>query len=121
MKAPHVVLLAMAAAAANARDADACSCMDPPPVLITPDRNDEAPLNTRVRVEVPFAKDVPDVVLRVHKGDVVPTTKRAAKGDWLAFVELVPKKPLDPKARYEIGYVDETRHPSTIVFGTFTT
>jgi hypothetical protein len=121
MKAPHVALLALTAATAIARDANACSCMDPPPVLLTPDRNDDAPLNTRVRVEVPFSKDVPDVVLRVHKGDVVPATKRAVKGDWVAFVEVVPKKPLDPKTRYEIGYVDPMRHPSTIVFGTFTT
>src|SRR4051812_31398136 len=102
MKAPHVVLLALIAGAAIPRDAHACSCREPPPVLLTPDRNDEAPLNTRVRVEVPMAGDVPDVVLRVHQGDVVPATKRATKGAWLASVEIVPKKPLDPKTRYEI-------------------
>jgi hypothetical protein len=103
------------------RDAGACSCMSPAAVLLTPDRGDDVPLNARVRVEVPASGALSPVVLRVHKGAEVPATTRSATGGFYRSVELTPKKPLEPKTRYEVAYVDSDRHPSTIVFGTFTT
>lgn len=111
------------------RDAAACSCVGPRASVIGPDRVDDAPLNVRVRAEVPrmgertSAPSPPhDLVLRVHGGAVVETTSRVvAPGGWVMTVELAPKVPLAPATQYEVATIDPAAHPSVIVLGTFKT
>lgn len=115
------------------RDAAACSCIGPRAAIVGPDRVDDAPLNVRVRAEIP--RHAPSggggagggatshgVVLRVHGGAVVDTTTRVvAPGGWLTTVELVPRAPLMPGTQYEVATIDPSAHPSVIVLGTFKT
>lgn len=120
---------AIAAAVAASHDAHACSCVGPQPSLLGPSQVDDAPLNTKVRVEVPSlgsasGSRAPNggVVLRVHGGANVATTARAiTPGGWLSTVELTPTAPLAPSTQYEVAMVDPSAHPSTTVVGAFKT
>lgn len=105
------------------REAGACSCGGPVVALIGPDRVDDAPLNTKVRLEMPNLGAVASMVLRVHgSGKVVVTTARSfTPGGWLSFVELTPSAPLEPSTQYEVATVEPTKVPSTTVIGTFHT
>jgi hypothetical protein len=105
------------------RDAGACSCVGPEVALLSPDRVDDAPLNVRVRADVPSygSSGAPQVVLRVHGGAVVETTSRSIPSGSVTTVELTPKRPLAAQTRYEIAAVDTSRRPSITIFGTFKT
>jgi len=127
-RAAHWLALAGALFVSLARvhDATACSCAGPRIALLGPTQIDDAPLNTRVRVEMPDpnASRVAGggLVVRAHGGAVVPTTSRSiAPGRWLATLELTPNAPLAPATRYEVAVVDPTAHPSVTVLGTFKT
>jgi hypothetical protein len=107
------------------RDVGACSCSGPQTTLLTPDRVDDAPLDAKVRVELPVASpSTPSaVLLRVH-GRTTPvavSTRVIAPGGWSSFVELTPTAALEPDTRYEVATVDPNAVPSTRVFGTFRT
>ncbi len=102
------------------RDAGACSCLGPRPALLTPDRVDDAPLNTRVRLELPTGT-TSSVVLREHGGPDVPVTRRGSPSGMLTMVELSPVSPLLPSKQYEVALIDPQRHPATTVIGTFRT
>jgi hypothetical protein len=119
-----VIALALAAALPAVHDAGACSCMAPRGAIVAPDRLDDAPLNTKVRLLVPKDKGAPPVraTLRVHAtGDEVPTKTRSTRVGWVTLVELTPAAPLAPSTRYEVAVVDDSIHPSVRVVGTFAT
>jgi hypothetical protein len=105
------------------REAGACSCVGPQSALLTPDRVDDAPLNTRVRVELASSKGGGRLVLRaVGSSADIPTAARTmTPGGWLEIVELVPQKPLAPDTRHLVALVDRAQHPTTTVIGTFKT
>ena len=106
----------------RAPHASACSCMGPRDGLVGPDRIEDAPINTHIRVEVAEAARASGVVVRVPGTDVaVETTSRTWPSGHLTFVELTPKKPLAASTRYEIAIVDKNKFPSTTVLGTFKT
>ncbi len=122
------------ATTATEREAGACSCAGPDMAMVGPERLDDAPLNAKVRVEVPasssFASSVSmsasgagGVLLRAHgRATPVPTTTRIiAPGGYTSFVELTPSAPLEPATQYEVLTVDATTVPPNRVFGTFRT
>lgn len=109
--------------------ADACMCVQIPNanVLVTPDRLDDAPLDTHVRLMVadpssltatptpPFGR----VVLRVHGGPEVRTRTVSTTNMGASFrADVVPVVPLAPRTVYELATLQPTQ---TIVFGTFRT
>ncbi len=109
------------------RDAAACSCVGPRSSMLTPDRLDDAPLNTKVRIELaPRARAAgsakPKVVLRAHgqAGEVAVTPRSMPSGS-VEVVELAPNAPLAPSTQYEVAVIEESLHPSTLVVGTFRT
>lgn len=115
-----------AALALAARDVDACSCGGPAERLLSPTAVDDAPLNTKVRIELPILMQhqLPSharLVLRVHGGKDVDVTDRVAKQGDVELHELSPTTNLAPSTQYEVAMVDATKHPSTVVFGTFKT
>ncbi len=106
-------------------DVGACSCSGPDTALLTPDRVDDAPLDAKVRVELPVSSHATPsaVVLRVH-GRTTPiavSTRVIAPGGWSSFVELTPTAALEAETRYEVATVDPNAVPPTRVFGTFRT
>ena len=119
------VLLALGVlgAALVVRDAPACSCSPPSPNMISPEPTTDAPLNTRVRLELP--EPMPEgntVVFRVHGETAnVKTTERKMPYGPVNVVELVPTTALAPSTRYEVGYIDPNKHPSTTILGSFKT
>ena len=112
---------AVAASALVAHDVSACSCVGPRMAMLTPVRSQAAPLNTRVRVEVPQHLPRPSFVLRAHRGAVVPTSVTVISGASLDTVELTPSAALARETRYEVAQIDPSAVPSTTVIGTFTT
>ena len=72
--------LATAALAAflalDAPDARACSCVGPRDVLVGPDRVEDAPVNTRIRVEVAEAARAGSVLVRVSGEEAAVDTTR---------------------------------------------
>lgn len=121
-RACFAIAVTFALSMAWAHDASACSCVGPRDVLVGPDRIEDAPTNTRIRVEVAEAARASGVVVRVSGADAaVETTSRTWPSGYLTFVELTPKKPLAPSTRYEIAVVDKSKFPSTTVLGTFKT
>jgi hypothetical protein len=108
-----------------ARDAGACSCAGPQETLVTPSRVDDAPLNTKVRVEVPTQQGptppATRLVLRVHGGKEVDTQARVAKQGDVDLHELTPLGGLAASTQYEVAVIDPNRRPKTIVIGTFKT
>lgn len=127
--AASAVLVLVLATAGTERAAGACSCGGPEIALVSPDRVDDAPLNTKIRLELPNAATMrtqPGVTgpyLRTHDGEkVVVTTSRAiAPGGWLDSVDLTPTSPLAASTQYEIVMLDPSAIPSAIVIGTFKT
>lgn len=123
--APALAALAAAFVApgeSGEREAGACSCAGPRLTLLSPERVDDAPLNAKVRVEVPANGSSGKITLRVVGGaEVAVTMNRYKPGGWLELVELVPKAPLGASTRYEVASVDLDQYPSTVVFGTFRT
>ncbi|MDB5215756.1 MAG: hypothetical protein JWO86_3683 [Myxococcaceae bacterium] len=105
------------------REVGACSCGGPDTTLLGPDRVDDTPLNTKVRVEVPAGTAPGSLLLRVHgRAAPLPAPPRViAPGGWTSFVELTPIAPLEPSTRYEVVTVDASKVPPNRVFGTFTT
>jgi hypothetical protein len=90
--------------------------------FLTPANDDAAPLNVHARIEAPtggFAAR--SFVLRAHDGASVPALLRSTPGPEVTIAELVPTTPLAPLTRYEVATVDATKHPATIVIGTFKT
>jgi len=121
---PASVLAAFAIAShASVRDAGACSCMSPHAAILTPDRVDDAPLDTKVRLEVPTSVGPvkPRVVLRAHGGADVAVTTRTSVNGALDTIELTPSAPLAASTQYEVAVVYDQQHPSTFVLGTFKT
>lgn len=125
--APETVLAALLALTvlAGAPDARACSCSGPHVRFLTPDRLDDVPLNTRVRLEVPARVRAPSKgrrVLRVHGSTAeVQVTERSFSSGYMDVVELLPTAPLAPSTQYEMAVIDPAEHPSTLVVGTFRT
>jgi hypothetical protein len=123
MKPAALVLGALAVVpvflAPELREAAACSCMGPHTEILSPDRLDDAPLNTRVRIEMPG----PGVaaVLRVHGGAEAPTTSRAISAGHYTILELLPKVPLAASSQYEVAMITPNAHPGTHVIATFKT
>lgn len=113
--------LALSLATWGARDAHACSCMEPELALIGPDRVDDAPTNTRVRVDVPNGSTA-RLLLRAFGGADVPTAAQQGEStDWTHLVELTPADPLAPGTRYEVVAESPDAHPRFTVVGTFKT
>jgi hypothetical protein len=125
LRAIVVVVAACAALVGASHDASACSCAGPGPDLFTPDRLDDAPLNTKVRVLLPTGRNQtqgPKLALRVHDtGAEVAATSRSTNVGWTDLIELSPAAPLSPSTRYEVALVGGTRHPRVYVIGTFAT
>ncbi len=111
----------LAGAAVVVRDAGACSCMPPEAALLAPDRVDDAPVNAKVRIEVPSYAGAAAPLLRVHGGADVPVTTRKIAGGDLDVIELTPAAPLAPSTQYEVATIDRSRHPPVHVLGTFKT
>lgn len=105
------------------RDAGACSCMPPEPTLLSPQRGEDVPANTKVRVEMPAygGGGSAQLVLRVHGGANVDTKSRKIGGRTIEVAELTPTAPLTADTRYEIATIDPQRHPPNHVLGTFKT
>jgi hypothetical protein len=124
---PGLALAALTGAAilAGAPDARPCSCIPPHFRHLTPDRLDDAPLNTRVRFESPGragGSGKERHVLRAHGSatEVDAVERRFATGG-VAVIELAPLAPLAPSTQYEVAIVDPDEYPSTLVIGTFKT
>jgi hypothetical protein len=110
-----------------ARDAGACMCVRHTALLLAPNRENDAPLNTRVRVDIIryrlFEIAGARLSLRAVGGAEVATTMRGplpAKG-LSTIAELVPRAPLEPRTRYEVAFVVPGQVPEALVFGMFTT
>ena len=105
------------------REAGACSCRGPETALVGPDRVDDVPLNTKVRIETPVSGAAPSIVLRVHGSatETATSTRTIAPGGWLSLVELTPSQPLEPATQYEVATIDPNRFPPVTVLGTFRT
>lgn len=103
------------------RDAGACSCVPPESALLAPDRVDDAPVNSKVRIEVPSYGGAAVPVLRVHGGAEVPVKTRKISGGDLDVLELTPLAPLTPSTQYVIATIDNAHHPPIHVLGTFKT
>lgn len=113
--------LAALAGAAPPRQGRACSCIVGSPFrLLTPAGGKAAPLNARVRAEVPAGAG--GVVLQRLDGGEVPAAARAFRtGGLVDVIELTPRNPLAPATRYRVAQIDPARHPATVVFGSFQT
>jgi hypothetical protein len=102
----------------------ACSCFGPALSVLTPQRPEGVPTNTRVRVMVPAVsqgQSLPTLALRTRGGAEVAARSRVYPDAAESLVELTPVSPLAPDTRYEIAVVDSTRHPATTVVSTFVT
>jgi hypothetical protein len=129
------LVIVSAALVSTEREVGACSCAGPDATLVAPERVDDAPLNARIRVEIPSpsstsaalsptsAAAAGGVVLRVHgrAATVAATTRAIATGGSTSFVELTPSAPLEPSTQYEVATVDTSQVPPSRVFGTFRT
>jgi hypothetical protein len=85
---------------------------------------DDAPLNARVRFEVPVrgASGKARSVLRVHgSATEVDAVERRFAGGTVELVELAPRASLASSTQYEVAVVDPDQYPSTVVVGTFKT
>jgi hypothetical protein len=90
--------------------------------LITPQRALAAPTNTHLRIEGPTGMATGNIVLRARGGAQVPIQLvRTMVTGMVTLVELFPSSALLPRTRFEVATIDPTAHPSTIVFGNFTT
>jgi hypothetical protein len=126
-RAPFVLVCTTALAAAlllpSARG-EACSCVGPELSVLTPQRPEGVPTNTRVRVTMPAVgqgQTQPTLALRVHGGADVVAKTRLYPDVAESIAELTPMSPLAPSTRYEIAVVDSTKHPATTVVSTFVT
>ena len=116
----------------NEREVGACSCSGPETTVLGPERVDDAPLNTKVRVEVPSSfssspaggnASSGGLLLRVH-GRATPVAVSArvtAPGGWASLVELTPSAPLEPSTQYEVLTSDPAAVPQNHVYGAFRT
>jgi hypothetical protein len=122
-RSPSLLLLGIAASAVLPEpESHACSCVGPQLSFLSPAHADDAPLNVHVRLEAPSSGlSARALVLRVHDGPTVATQVRTTPGPSVTIAELVPTAALSPLTRYEVATVDTTKHPSTIVIGTFQT
>lgn len=103
---------------------EACSCMGPDLGVLTPQRPDGVPTNTRVRVTMPAiaqGQSSPTLALRVHGGREIAATSHVYPDVAESIVELTPTAPLAPSTRYEVAVVDAAKHPATTVVSTFVT
>ncbi len=121
--AAALVALAIVLSPAGIRHAGACSCIFRRAAILTPDRADGVPVNTRVRLELSPRRGGgrPRIVLRPHGGAEVSAAQRAFSSGALTVVELVPSIPLAADTQYEVALIDADAHPSTLVVGTFRT
>lgn len=111
----------LAGAAVFVRDASACSCVAPESTLLAPDRVDDAPVNAKIRIEIPSYANAAVPALRVHGGGEIAVRTRRIKGGDVDVLELTPAAPLAAATQYEISTVDRTHHPPVHVLGTFKT
>lgn len=109
------------------RRVEACSCAQPRPSLLTPNRADAAPVNTKIRLIMPRAQDpanpqvTGEIVVRQVDGPVVAVASRRIPDGEIEIVELTPSTPLLPETTYEVEIVRATVRPAIYVIGTFTT
>lgn len=109
------------AASLLARDAAACSCAMPEPEMLSPRRGVAAPLDTKVRVLLPVHRGNGRLELRkVGRGALAVRSTKSSLGE-LDLIELTPVQPLDPIGQYSVAWIDDTKSPSTLVFGAFRT
>lgn len=108
-------------------DASACTCRGAELDIIGPSHIDDAPLNARIRIEVPSRGtqfQAKSAVVRVSDtGAVADVTERDWKDGSVIFVELTPTKPLATGTRYEVAFIDPDpkAYPKTTVLSTFKT
>lgn len=106
-------------------DGAACSCGPPQVRVLGPDRVNDAPLNARIRFEVPPPRPTPGaaIVRDSETGAKADVTERQWQEGSLFFVELTPSKPLAADTRYEVVFVssEPNAYPSTTVLSTFKT
>jgi hypothetical protein len=111
-------------------EAAAFSCAIEYPIqIVSPDRVDDAPLNAKIRLEVPIDERAlySKVVLRAHAGPGVAGRAIAVEphmvpyGKGLGLLELTPRAPLAPSTRYEVALVDRAGFPPQTVLATFRT
>lgn len=124
-------LCGLALALGPSSPADACSCAGPRPRLLTPNRADAAPLNAKIRLEVPLENRVQDphhdpqmtgeIVIRPLDGPPIAVTSRRTPDGIVEVLELTPTRPLLPRTTYEVEIVRPTVRPAIYVIGTFTT
>lgn len=117
--------------ALTARDAPACVCARfKSVVVLAPNRLDETPRNTRVRLELSpnyvEGSSARRVVLRATgSGTIVPTLEYGPtpKEGVSAVMELAPRTLLEPRTRYEVAVLSPKvgAYPSTQVVTTFVT
>jgi len=113
--------LVVLALAAFAHDSNACSCAGPEGQLLGPDRVDDAPTNTKVRLELPSHAINARTVLAVRGGAEVAVKSRSMSVGSVDVVELTPSSALAPGTQYVVSIVDDSRHPPVRVLGTFKT
>lgn len=118
-----IVALGLVTAAVVTHDAGACSCAGPQASLVSPEHVEDAPLNTRVRLELPSnGVEGATMIFRAHGTTTnVKTTERKMPLGSVNIVELIPAAPLAPETRYEIGFTDPSKHPATHILGSFKT
>lgn len=123
-----ILALAVALAVVGARDATACTCVRTAAVnVIGPNKVDDAPLNSRVRIELSAmlldTSAGERLLLRQHGGPEVPTTTLGPLplSRIPALVELRPRAELLPSTRYEVVLTRPGRRPSAWVLATFET
>ena len=114
----------LAALLLDARHTAACSCVGPNLDVLTPEKPENVPTNTRVRVLMPAVgqgQSLPALTLRAHGGADVIARSRIYPDVAESIVELIPSAPLAPSTRYEVAVVDTSKHPATTVMATFMT
>jgi hypothetical protein len=98
--------------------------------IVSPDRVDDAPLNAKIRLEVPIDERALYSTARwccAHADPgvagcaiaVAPRMVPYSKG--LGLLELTPLAPLAPSTRYEVALVDRAGFPHQTVLATFRT
>jgi hypothetical protein len=116
-----LMIASLAAPALLSTDARACKCGPPDVQMLTPNKADDVPLNTRVRFEVPRSRAARRVLRAVGSTVEVSVVEQVLPDGEVNVVELSPRAALQPSTRYEVALIDPSAQPGTVVFGTFKT
>lgn len=100
--------------------AHACTCGPPDLQVWSPTDGEPAPLNARVTV-LRRTRSKGELMMRPVGGEPIATSKQTFDAGWRTIVVLTPAQPLAPNTRYEVAFVQQIYHPTTLVFGTFET